>query len=318
MSKDELDQFCDDSDIPEEGSEEDEMSYESIEELATESQEETSIEVKESNNNLEEKEVKEGIEELSGENLVRLVKSLNVFRDSMNGSLPVETWLKCYRNLNSFERSLKSLKKMENIDYEIVPMLWVSRNEINEILQKNQSPIFNTRFIKLRDLLNSILSRDLVNNVLSKYKSVVPQKETMKTETDEEENIEQLEGKSEEELYRFYLERSIEKLKRKQEEKRATELELKAKSDLETFILSDGLVKPWEQKTPEEKLVDGVLDFYNEEQRKVKELKEQKRTIEQLTEKQKEEDLSDYLSGIADLISKTETKKEKRKEDAIE
>jgi hypothetical protein len=105
---------------------------------------------------------------------------------------------------------------------------------------------------------------------------------------------------SEKEIYTYYLNRELEKIVDSVRKKELTEIENRARTDAEIYVLSGGMVKPRIRESPDVELAKALSEIRDELRKKESLVKEQLHQIR--SPKEREKGLDDFLSNVSQKL----------------
>ena len=240
-------------------------------------------------------------EELSVENLNRFIDSLGVVLSNSRG-LSDTTLYAVRSNLAEMEELSRFIGKQNKHYFDKDMMIWIlsTREFVNALMSMEPMKPYLSRLLKIRQNL-------------SKYTSKFNIALFADTVVDESSLNENLKGKSIEEKYNYFVRDEIRKIREYYDKKELEGLRQKAKADAETYLYSEGHIKPIAPKNLEQELYEEVKAFHDTWKKKtnyVIRLNEGSLSEEDLSDSQK---LEQYLGQVSDFVIESERKKRKTK-----
>lgn len=239
--------------------------------------------------------------ELSIQNLNRFIEGLQLVLASSE-QLSEKASFQFRANLEEMEGLARYIGRQSKHHFDKNMMLWIlsTREFVNVLMSMEPMKPYLSRLLKIRENL-------------SKFTSQFNIKLFEDTDINEDTLSENLEGKSIEEKYNYFVKDEISKIKEYYDKKELDGLKERAKEDALTYIYSHGEVKPVAPKNLEQELYEGVKAFHDEWKKKtnyVIRLNQESLSEEDLSDSQK---LEKYLGQVSDFVIESERKKRKTK-----
>jgi len=251
-------------------------------------------------------------EELSEDNLHKFNKSIVVMSegqlDEGNYRMFVEN-LKLMRDLSNYIARQNKDRFDNKKVFDILGVKSTLEKSINEHKERIKPY-----------LADMMMIRDNLNVFLSQY-GICQTEESLVSDEKEED------FSNNEEMYNYYLDKAIEKIKTefkegktdslREEDKTDNSLESRAERDVKNYIWSFGEAKICPPKNMNKEIYKAVKELYEREKNRVTHILPTKK--EDLSEKvdlSKKDKLNEYLDGVSEIVLQTDSKtfeKEKKK-----
>lgn len=225
-------------------------------------------------------------EEFSTVNLIKLLKSLDVF-NKRKGEVSTFQMLRFNQNLDITEDIIDALNKKQLMySKDQIPFVWHIREELNKLLNARTSLIFESRFLRLRDKLNDFLKQ---------FTFTIPEM------TDEkEEDYSELEGRSQEEISDILLKREVSNIIDEVKKREHSEKESKAKEQAELYVLSGGEIVPTKELNFDVEFYQAAKSVLEREKNRVNHILD---ATAQLSESRNTADVDMEISRKLDYVS---------------
>jgi len=236
-------------------------------------------------------------EELTTKNLEKFVSGLNKLISSSRGITSLAT-SKFVENLRIMESLSMFISKQNRNAFNksmLVHILSV-REYLDFVMQLNEMKPYLAKLLKIKSNLDRFVSKSSFS-IPEDNSDVCMDKG--------------LESKTREELYEHYSNMEIQRIMKYYSDREKEKIKKQAEQDIETFILSHGMVKPTPRRSLEEELQLAIKEAHAsimERTNYIIKLNEEPTEREELTDSQK---LEKYLGEVSDFVIESEKKKRK-------